>query len=141
MTGCFLKTLMGNNEYRFRLKRDAEKICELDIGRPSLYAAGFAVPIDQGCLDFIKLKAPVVLTILEKRLWKVSSSMVLHRVVRKTFLGAVAGELKNGLMSTKHFIRVCEKSSHTKLDPFFSSGFMAQDIRGLRFRKGSIRSV
>lgn len=119
MTGCFLKTLMGNNEYRFRLKRDAEKICELDIGRPSLYAAGFAVPIDQGCLDFIKLKAPVVLTILEKRLWKVSSSMVLHRVVRKTFLGAVAGELKNGLMSTKHFIRVCEKSSHTKLDPFF----------------------
>lgn len=119
MTGCFLKTLMGNNEYRFRLKRDAEKICELDIGRASLYAQGFQVPIDPECLDFIRLKAPVVLTILEKRLWKVSSSMVLHRVVRKTFLAAVAGELKNGLMSTTHFIRVCEKSSHTKLDSFF----------------------
>lgn len=119
MTGCFLKTLMGNNEYRFRLKRDAEKICELDIGRASLYAQGLQVPIDPACLEFIRLKAPVVLTILEKRLWKVSSSMVLHRVVRKTFLAAVAGELKNGLMSTTHFIRVCEKSSHTKLDSFF----------------------
>lgn len=118
MTGCFLKTLMGNNEYRFRLKKDAEKICELDIGRPSLYGT-FAVPVDLGSLGFIRLKAPVVLTILEKRLWKVSSSMVLHRVVRKTFLSAVAGELKNGLMSTTHFIRVCEKSSHTKLDSFF----------------------
>lgn len=119
MTGCFMKTLMGNNEYRFRLKKDAERITELDIGRPSLYAQGFQVPIDPASLDFIKLKAPVVLTILEKRLWKLSSSMVLHRVVRKTFLSAVAGELKNGLMSTAHFIRLCEKNSHNKLDPFF----------------------
>lgn len=119
MTGCFLKTLMGNNEYRFRLKKDAERITELDIGRPSLYAQGFQVPIEPASLDFIKLKAPVVLTILEKRLWKLSSSMVLHRVVRKTFLSAVAGELKNGLMSTAHFIRLCEKNSHNKLDPFF----------------------
>ncbi|KAI5798933.1 hypothetical protein EDC01DRAFT_743499 [Geopyxis carbonaria] len=119
MTGCFLKNLMGNNEYRFRLKKDAEKICELDIDRPSLYAQGFQVPIEPDQLDFIKLKAPVVLTILEKRLWKLSSSMVLHRVVRKTFLSAVAGELKNGLMSTAHFIRLCEKNSHNKLEPFF----------------------
>ncbi|KAL7273994.1 Transcription initiation factor TFIID subunit 2 [Rhizina undulata] len=119
MTGCFLKSLMGNNEYRFRLKKDAEKICELDIGRPSLYAQGFQVPIEPDQLDFIKLKAPVVLTILEKRLWKISSSMVLHRVVRKTFLSAMAGELKNGLMSTAHFIRLCEKNSHTRLDSFF----------------------
>lgn len=119
MTGCFLKNLMGNNEYRFRLKKDSEKICELDIGRASLYAQGFQVPIEPSQLDFIKLKAPVVLTILEKRLWKLSSSMVLHRVVRKTFLSAVAGELKNGLMSTAHFIRLCEKNSHNKLDAFF----------------------
>ena len=119
MTNCFLKTLMGNNEYRFRLKKDAERITELDIDRPSLYAQGFQVPIEPASLDFIKLKAPVVLTILEKRLWKISSSMVLHRVVRKTFLSAVAGELKNGLMSTAHFIRLCEKNSHNKLDSFF----------------------
>jgi len=119
MANCFLKTLMGNNWYRFNLKKDAEKICELDIGRPSLYAQGFQVPIEPSALDFIKLKAPVVLTILEKRLWKVSSSMVLHRVVRKTFLGAIAGDLKNGLMSTQHFTRLCEKNSHTKLESFF----------------------
>ncbi|TGZ83661.1 hypothetical protein EX30DRAFT_88447 [Ascodesmis nigricans] len=120
MTGCFMRSLTGNNEYRYRLKKDAERICELDIGRPSLYAQGFQVPIEPAQLDFIKLKAPVVLTILEKRLWKLSSSMVLHRVVRKTFLSAVAGDLKNGLMSTAHFIRLCEKNSHNKLEQFFS---------------------
>ncbi|KAA8893277.1 hypothetical protein FN846DRAFT_547784 [Sphaerosporella brunnea] len=119
MTGQFLRTLFGNNEYRFRLKKDAERICELDIGRPSLYAQGFQVPIEPASLDFIKLKAPVVLTILERRLWKVSSSMVLNRVVRKTFLSAEAGDLKNGLMSTAHFIRLCEKNGHNKLDAFF----------------------
>jgi len=119
MTSCFMRTLMGNNEYRFRLKKDAERITELDIDRPSLYAQGFQVPIEPASLDFIKLKALLVLTILEKRLWKISSSMVLHRVVRKTFMSAVAGELKNGLMSTAHFIRLCEKNSHNKLDAFF----------------------
>ena len=109
---------MGINEYRFRLK-DAERITELDIGRPLLYAQGLQVPTEPASLGFIKLKAPAVLTILEKRLWKLSSSMVLHRVVRKTFLPAAAGELRNGLMSTAHFIRLCEKNSHNKLDPFF----------------------
>lgn len=120
MTNCFLKTLMGNNEYRFRLKKDAERVCELDIGRPSLYAQGFDVPIEPEALGFMKLKSSLVLTILEKRLWKLSSSMVLHRVVRKIFLSAVAGELKNGLIGTSHFIRLCEKNSHNKLEPFFA---------------------
>lgn len=119
MAGCFLQNLCGKNEFRFRLKKDQEKICELDIGRPSLYTQGFQVPIDAAELDFIKLKAPVVLAILEKRLWKLSSSAVLHRVVRKTFLSAVAGDLNNGLMSTAHFIRLCEKNGHNKLDAFF----------------------
>jgi transcription initiation factor TFIID subunit 2 len=119
MTGWFMQELFGNNEFRFRLKKDADRICELDIDRPSLYAQGFQVPIDPASLDFIKLKAPVVLTILEKRLHKVASSMVLHRVVRKTFLSAEAGDLKNGLMSTAHFIRLCEKIGHNKLDQFF----------------------
>ena len=58
---------MGNNEYRFRLKKDVECITELDIRRPSLYAQGLQVPTEPASLDFIKLKAPVVLTILEKR--------------------------------------------------------------------------
>ena len=110
---------MGNNEYRFRLKKDAERITELDIGRPPPHAQRLQVPIEPASLDFIKLKAPVVLTILEKRLWKLSSLMVLHRVVHRTSLSAVVRELQNGLMSTAHFIRLCEKNSHNKLNPFF----------------------
>ena len=59
--------------------------------------------------------------------------------MRKTFLSAVAGELKNGLMSTAHFIRLCEKNSHNELDPFFQqwvfgAGYLRFEV-SQRFKK------
>ncbi|KAF8469681.1 hypothetical protein BDZ91DRAFT_808721 [Kalaharituber pfeilii] len=120
MAGLFLKKLVGNNEYRFRLKKDAEKVCELDIGRPSLYAQGLRVPFEQSDLDFIILKAPVVLFILERRLTKATGSLVLHRTLRRIFLHATSGELPNNELCTQHFIKICEKLSHSKLDTFFA---------------------
>ena len=120
MAGIFLKKLVGNNEYRFRLKKDAEKICALDIGRPSLYAQGLRVPIDPEDLEFIKLKAPVVLFILERRLTKATGSLVLHRTLRRIILHSTSGELPNSELCTQHFIKICEKLSHSKLDTFFA---------------------
>ena len=65
----------------------------------------------------------------------------MSRVVRKTFLSAVAGELKNGLVSTASFIRPCEKNSHNKLDPFFQQWVFGAGFRDSRFRSGSTRSA
>lgn len=120
MTGEFLKKLMGKNDYRFRLKKDAERVCELDIGKPSLYAQGTKAPFDTGDLDFIILKAPLVLFILEQRLWKLSGSYVLHRTLRRVILHSTSGDLANNELCTQYFIKMCEKISHSKLDSFFA---------------------
>ena len=119
MTGLFLRVLNGKNESRFQLKRDVEQICELDVGRPSLHAQGLRVPIDESELEFIKLKAPVVLNILDTRLEKAAGSQVLHRTIRRLILQSTSGELPNNELSTPHFIKWCEKLSHSKLNKFF----------------------
>ena len=111
---------MGKNEYRFRLKKDAERVCELDIGKPSLYAQGVRVPFDVSDLEFMILKAPLVLFILEQRLWKLSGSYVLHRALRRIILHSTSGELANNELNTQYFIKMCEKISHSKLDSFFT---------------------
>ncbi|KAK9447276.1 uncharacterized protein V1518DRAFT_421804 [Limtongia smithiae] len=119
ITGMFLRKLMGNNEYRFRLKKDAEKICKLDINRPPIGNPSFDFPLDKDTLGFIALKAPVVLHILDRRLTKSGGSFGLTRVIPKLFWQAMSGDLTNGALSTSHFQRVCEKVSHTKVDTFF----------------------
>ncbi|KAK7203598.1 hypothetical protein BZA70DRAFT_282869 [Myxozyma melibiosi] len=117
ITGMFLKKLMGNNEHRFRLRKDAEKICELDIGRPPIGDPDLEYPIDRATLKFIELKAPVVLHILDRRLTKSGVSFGLTRVIPKLFRQAMMGELTS--LSTSHFQRLCEKVSHAKVDTFF----------------------
>jgi len=119
MTGTFLKKLTGNNEYRFRLKKDAEKICELDVGRKSLYSQGWELPLTPSDFDFIALKAPLVLYILDRRLTKSSGSLGLSRVIPKVLLQSLCGDLSNGALSTAHFTRQCEKLGHAKLESFF----------------------
>ncbi|KAK9458583.1 uncharacterized protein V1516DRAFT_682544 [Lipomyces oligophaga] len=117
ISGMFLRKLMGNNEYRFRLRKDIEKICELDIGRPPIGASEFLFPLDKATLKFIELKAPVVLHILDRRLTKGGGSFGLTRVIPKLFRQAMMGELTN--LSISHFQRLCEKVSHVKVDAFF----------------------
>ncbi|KAK9353644.1 hypothetical protein V1523DRAFT_410452 [Lipomyces doorenjongii] len=119
ITGMFLRRLMGNNEHRFRLKKDAERICDLDIGRPPIGHPDLEFPIDKSTLDFVGLKAPVILHILDRRLTKSGGSFGLTRVIPKIFWQAMSGDLTNGCLSTSHFQRLCEKVSHAKLDSFF----------------------
>ncbi|KAK9454852.1 hypothetical protein V1511DRAFT_372099 [Dipodascopsis uninucleata] len=119
ISGTFLRKLMGNNEYRFCLKKDAEKICELDIGRAPIGSPDLEFPLDQDTLKFITLKAPVILHILDRRLTKSGGSFGLSRAIPKIFLQAMSGDLTNGYLSSSHFQRVAEKVSHSKLDAFF----------------------
>lgn len=137
--GMFVKKLFGNNEYRFRLKKDAERVCEMDIGRPSLVDHGAQVPIEPADLDFIKLKAPVVIAILERRLAKMSGSLVLDRVIARVLINAKTGDLPGNAISTAGFMKLCEKYSHAKVDAFFSqwvfgTGYPRFEV-GQRFNK------
>lgn len=118
MNGLFLRKLMGNNEYRFRLKKDLDRLCAWDIGMPPLYEAGAFEPPDPATLPFVNLKAPLVLHILDRRLRKMGASVGLGRVIPKVFLQAMTGEMTNNVLSTQQFLRTCRKVSGADLRLF-----------------------
>jgi transcription initiation factor TFIID subunit 2 len=116
MAEIFLRKLMGNNEYRFRLKKSMERICEEDQGRRPLADSKMDAPISESMLAFISLKAPVVLFILNQRLTKPANSTGLQKVITKILLDAMSGDLVS--LSTSTFLRKCEKHGHTRLEAF-----------------------
>ncbi|KAF3919832.1 hypothetical protein ABW20_dc0110114 [Dactylellina cionopaga] len=102
------------------MKKDAEEVCQRDIGQSALSNLAQQIPLDSSELDFIALKAPVVLFILDRRLTKASSSMGVSRVISKLFLNAFTGDVNSLNLSTAQFIKQCEKIGHQKLDSFFN---------------------
>ncbi|KZF26135.1 hypothetical protein L228DRAFT_242553 [Xylona heveae TC161] len=119
ITDMFMKKLCGNNEYRYRQKRTADRICQLDVNRPSIHSMGALLSLDPTELEFLSLKAPLVLFILDRRLAKASGSSGLSRIISRIFLNAKVGDLPNGALTTAYFMRTCEKLGHAKLDVFF----------------------
>lgn len=112
ITGLFIRKLLGNNEYRFRLKKDMERVLESDNGSmPPICQPQVLDPPDSATLPFINLKAPLVLHILDRRLGKSGTSLGLSRVLPKVFLSAISGEMLNNAISTHSFLRTCRKVS------------------------------
>ncbi|GBE77479.1 Transcription initiation factor TFIID subunit 2 [Sparassis crispa] len=112
ITGLFIRKLLGNNEYRFRLKKDMERVLEMDIGSmPPICQPQILEPPDPANLPFINLKAPLVLHILDRRLGKSGTSLGLSRVLPKVFLSAISGEMPYNAISTHSFLRMCRKVS------------------------------
>lgn len=120
ITDIFMKKLSGNNEYRYNQKRIADRVVELDIDRPSLYDTGALITLDPSELEFLKLKAPLVLFILDRRLAKAGTSGGLSRIISRIFLNARVGDLANGSIDSPYFIKTCEKLGHMKFDVFFA---------------------
>lgn len=119
ITDMFMKKLSGNNEYRYRQKKASDKTSELDIARPSLYDTGSLIGLDPSELNFMALKAPLVLFILDRRLTKASGSSGMSRIISRVFLNAKVGDLANSAVDTSYFMKTCEKLGHAKLDAFF----------------------
>ncbi|KAI0028582.1 hypothetical protein K488DRAFT_80600 [Vararia minispora EC-137] len=115
----FLRKLLGNNEYRFRLKKDMERTIEWDNGgMPPICQPMVYDPPEASILPFINLKAPLVLHILDRRLGKSGTSLGLSRVLPKLFLSAISGDLPNNTLSTHGFLRTCRKVSGVDLRSF-----------------------
>ncbi|KAG7099822.1 hypothetical protein E1B28_001631 [Marasmius oreades] len=112
ISGLFLRKLFGNNEYRFRLKRDMQRVLEWDNGgMPPICQPQHYDPPDSSVLPFINVKAPLVLHILDRRLGKSGTSLGLSRVLPKLFLSAISGEMQNNCLATHSFLRMCRKVS------------------------------
>ena len=116
LQSLFLKQLLGNNEYRFRLKRDIDRCVRMDQGdqRP-ICVPGLLDPPD---VSFVNLKAPLVLHILDCHLAKAGTSLGLARVIPRLFLAALSDELTGNTLSTQFFFRTCRKVSGVDLQTF-----------------------
>lgn len=112
ITGLFMRKMFGNNDYRFKLKKDMQRVLEWDVGSmPPICQPQVLDPPDAVVFPFINLKAPLVLHILDRRLCKSGTSLGLTRVLPKLFLSAISGELQNNALSTHGFLRMCRKVS------------------------------
>jgi transcription initiation factor TFIID subunit 2 len=109
MTGIFMKVLCGNNEYAFRQKTLSDRLVELDIDRPSLSALGEYLHLGHFALEFMELKAPLVIFILDKRIVKTSGSVGMTRVISKLITAANTGTSIDSVVSTDGFRRLVEK--------------------------------
>jgi len=119
ITGVFMKTLCGNNEYAFRQKSLSDKLVELDFQRPSLYALGEVLHLGSFEYDFMSLKAPLVMFILDRRLLKVTGAGGLNRVIQK--LVVLANTASENTVSTDGFRKLCEKiTKYRHLDIFWN---------------------
>jgi len=112
ITGLFIRKMFGNNDYRFKLKKDMQRVLEWDVGSmPPICQPQVLDPPDAVVFPFINLKAPLVLHILDRCLCKSGTSLGLSRVLPKLFLSAISGELQNNALSTHAFLRMCRKVS------------------------------
>lgn len=119
MTFQFIKTLMGVNEYRFRIKNKMDAIVRRDVNQRPIGLLSLQAPVAEESLEFVRLKAPLILFILDRRMTKTDKSFGFSRVLPKLFLQAMSGDLQSGALSTQHFLYVCEKVYRNPLDKFF----------------------
>ncbi|KAJ7070580.1 hypothetical protein C8F01DRAFT_1106921 [Mycena amicta] len=117
ITGLYIKKLLGNNEYRFRLKKDMQRVVERDNGTvPPLCQPTRLEPPDASEIPFMNLKAPLVLHCLDRKLGKSGTSLGLSRVLPKIFLSALTGDMTT--ISTQMFLRTCRKVTGVDLRTF-----------------------
>jgi transcription initiation factor TFIID subunit 2 len=119
MTELFMKRLCGNNEYRFRMKTLSDQLVELDVNRPSLYELGKHLHLGDFEMDFMALKAPLVLFILDKRLAKATGSAGLTKILSKLLVKANIQDT-DSIVSTESFRKACERGGKYKLDTFWT---------------------
>ena len=120
MTDLFMKTICGNNWYKFSLKVQADKLIEADIGRPSIHDLGHHLRLGDFEMSFMYLKAPLVLFILDQRMSKFTGSTGIARVVSQLVSKANTeiGPLTTSI-TADDFRKTCEKKSQYRTGEFW----------------------
>ncbi|PIA16200.1 Bromodomain-domain-containing protein [Coemansia reversa NRRL 1564] len=115
----FVRHNLGTNEQRYRLKRDITRVCHADVNQRPLSYAGQQPPWGDEA-EFMELKAPVVLYMLDRRMLKGGGTLGLRRVVAKLLVTAMGGELGagNNGVGTAGFLRMCRRVSGVDVEGF-----------------------
>ncbi|KAI7786689.1 hypothetical protein LA080_002800 [Diaporthe eres] len=122
MTDLYLRQLCGNNYYRYQIRTTAEYLTEVDHGRPSLHELGRYLHLGDFEMEFMALKAPLVIFILDRRLLKSSNSAGVVRVISQRLREAMQAAdpfAANFVVSSEQFRRACEKKGRLRLESFW----------------------
>ncbi|KAI0200866.1 hypothetical protein F4808DRAFT_142336 [Astrocystis sublimbata] len=121
MTDYFMKQLCGNNTFRFRMKTMADRLVEVDVKRPSLHDIGEHLYLGSFEVDFMNLKAPLVLFILDRRLSKSSGSAGISRIISRMVSKAnTSTQANDDVLPSDQFRKACEKIASTRLESFWN---------------------
>ncbi|KAI5925037.1 hypothetical protein F4810DRAFT_708843 [Camillea tinctor] len=121
MTDYFMRALCGNNEFRFRMKIMADRLVDVDIRRPSLHDLGEHLYLGNFEVEFMNLKAPLVLFILDRRLSKSSGSAGISRIISRMVSKAnTSGQASDEVLGSEAFRKACEKVGSTRLESFWN---------------------
>ncbi|KAI1191614.1 hypothetical protein F5B17DRAFT_286353 [Nemania serpens] len=121
MTDYFMKALCGNNTFRFRMKTMADRLVEIDVKRPSLQDIGEYLYLGSFEVDFMNLKAPLVLFILDRRLSKSSGSAGISRIISRMVSKAnTSTQANDDVLPSDSFRKACEKLGSTRLESFWN---------------------
>ena len=118
MTDLFMRDLCGNNEYRYRIRKQADRVFELDRERPSMYDMGNHLHVDPSLYEFLSLKAPVVLFILDRRIHKSAGVSKMPGIMGRLLTRARTGDLVNNAISTDLFSKTVERFFHASIKDF-----------------------
>jgi len=118
MTDLFMRKIDGKNGPRYHTKIAMDELAKKDVCRPSLYDLGHYLHVGDFEREFMDLKAPLVLFILDKRIFKWSSGRhSLTQILSRIFTKAqIEGD---DTISTKSLRRQCEKSTKMDLESFW----------------------
>ncbi|EJT74461.1 TATA-binding protein associated factor Taf2 [Gaeumannomyces tritici R3-111a-1] len=121
MADMFMQMLCGNNDYRFRMKTRADRLVEEDVGRLPLDQLGNYLSLGSYQMDFMVLKAPLVLFILDRRLTKRATHNGLRRVIYKIITKSRSYAEESRIVNSDSFRKACEKVAHnsSSLEPFW----------------------
>jgi transcription initiation factor TFIID subunit 2 len=119
MAENFMAGLWGRNELRYRQKLAADAVKIRDRHMPSIHECGNAVSLDPAELEFLELKAPLILYLLHQRLVKQSSAVGVVRILTRMLSDARSGRLGANEIWTDRFIYTTEKVAHAKVQSFF----------------------
>ncbi|KAG9302391.1 hypothetical protein G9A89_011441 [Geosiphon pyriformis] len=133
----FLRKLLGENDVRFRIKKDMERVCRLDVGRPPLLNRNPSIPLDSNDMDFMRLKASLVLYMLDKRLRRSGYNLGLPGIIDTILKNAQNGKLKNNTLSMRKLMEECQEAVPERFDQF--KRFFQQWILGSGCPKFDVR--
>ncbi|KAJ1664138.1 hypothetical protein EV178_004350 [Coemansia sp. RSA 1646] len=119
IASLFVRHNLGENEHRYRLKRDMTRLCHADVNQRPISYPNQAPVVRQDEVEFVQLKAPIILYMLDRRMMKGGMSLGLHRIVPKILVAAMSGDLGlSNAVGTSWFLKMCRKVSGVDFKQF-----------------------